>query len=468
MTYAEKTNWSFREKLFLDKLLSGLSEREKMDLRQIPLNKIYKSYCSAIEQYNNLFQEDKMPLRSYDAVQKKVRTIKANLTKNKQTNKMLKGKREKPFGEKQVVNTNTDVGAYFELIKKMPEVNYDDPDKFCLSAAEYLEELSRAEDLYSVKSKNAKLAGAIYRAIQEYIDLVKSKQVQSPKVTVIPQKKSSNKNDNQSLVVLFSDWHIGKIVKDSNGNVVYNTSIAAERIQQMINNFVKIFRRTVADVNIDEIVVILAGDIVDGETVYATQVFHSEGSVLQQITTTANIFNEIVLNRMQSLLAEYKMSHVPIRVIGVKGNHGNIKNVIIHPESSWDLITYKFIELSSQLSGAKNVSFQVALGDYAVCDIKGHKGYIRHRIPKQVTTHAQRSRVAGWENIHKYDFVCAGHFHSYKIENYQGKPIFLNGSLVGADDLAETLSYNDEPCQWVFGVDVKRTKTFIYLLDCKQ
>jgi len=138
-----------------------------------------------------------------------------------------------------------------------------------------------------------------------------------------------------------------------------------------------------------------------------------------------------------------------------------------HEDSNWDNVVYQQLEMLINNYSDKNIGIEVKYGDYNIFEVKGHKGLIRHIAPIQTDTPSARAKYGGWYKKYKYDFMIIGHWHHWGINNYNGIPVFRNGSLPGADDLAERMGVHDEPAQILFGVNNKRVPTYVYVIDFK-
>jgi hypothetical protein len=256
--------------------------------------------------------------------------------------------------------------------------------------------------------------------------------------------------DKESLVVVLSDWHVGRIVTNTEANeVMFNIAAATQRILSTPDLVMSMFTSEELG-NFDELVLLFIGDIVDGEGVYPHQELSLQTHAVEQIKQATKATWEMI----QTFRAYFPY----IRIVTTRGNHGRTGS---SPEANWDNVVYQMLEILVDMDGGDNISIKNRYGDYATIDIRGWKGLLRHRAPVQADTAAGRAKFAGWHGIHEWDFFCFGHYHHWGVLTWNGKPIYRNGSLVGGDEYAESLSVYDQAAQLCFGVREDKVCTFV-------
>jgi hypothetical protein len=242
------------------------------------------------------------------------------------------------------------------------------------------------------------------------------------------------KSNNRSLVLMISDVHWGKQTK------TYNMNIADQRILSIPET---LRSKTLPD--FDEIVVLLLGDLVEGEDIHAHQNSVNEAPVI-----TAYKRGTRTIWRLLLLLKQ--LFDTPIRVETDPGNHGRMSKSS-HPHSNWDNAIYESLAMISEFSGDIGISINVNLEDFCVVEVKNKKILLSHRGVKHAGTPAMTSKIAGWAISKDIDIVAHGHWHSYAFDSYIDKLRISNGSVVGPDDLAESMAKEDPPRQAYFIVD---------------
>jgi len=262
--------------------------------------------------------------------------------------------------------------------------------------------------------------------------------------------KRSHVSEKQSLVVLLSDWHLGQIVTDTEHNrVIYNTDIAVQRILSIPAKVVQSLSPDQMD-NIDECVLLLAGDTVSGEGIFKHHEMYIHEHAAEQVL--------VAVKATWEMIQGFRDVFPLVRIVTTKGNHGRTGG---SPEANWDNIIYQQLELLVDLDGGSNITIKNRYGNYATVDVRGWKGHIRHWAPSQFDTAAGIAKAGSWAGMHDWDFFCYGHWHHWGCFTWNGQPLFRNGSLVGGDDYSESLAKVDLPVQLIFGVSDNQIGTFI-------
>lgn len=282
-------------------------------------------------------------------------------------------------------------------------------------------------------------AGCLFRDLQEIREA-------TPRTSSISTKKDTSTKP--SLVLLMSDWHVGKIVLDEFNKEIYNIDIGLQRITETPKRLVESIPPCYRDAN--ELVVLLLGDHVDGESIYPGQDVSIEDHVANQVLKTT----KATWNMLQEFCGLFPI----VRVITTRGNHGRTG---LSPEANWDNMLYQHLELLVDMKADPNLTIKNRYGEWNTVDIKGWKGLIRHKAPVQADTAAGRNKFGGWHNYHGYDFMGYGHFHHWGVFTYNSSIILRNGSLPGGDDYAESFGSYDDPTQLVFGVTPNRVVSFV-------
>jgi hypothetical protein len=251
--------------------------------------------------------------------------------------------------------------------------------------------------------------------------------------------------DNLSLNVLLSDFHVGRVVEGANGEQAFNVAIATERLDNM---FSAIMEQTAIQVSrIDEVILLLAGDMVDGEGIYPGQEMQLETHVPSQ--------TKLVTRKLWGLITSFAETFPAVRVVTVRGNHGRTNG---SAEANWDTMVYQSLELLLDMSPQiDNITISNRYGLFNTFETRGWKGMLRHWAPVQAHTASAIKTIAGWYSIHDYDLIAHGHFHHWGINTWNGKVILRNGALYGGDDYAESFGAKDDPHQLVWTTSYEKS-----------
>lgn len=260
----------------------------------------------------------------------------------------------------------------------------------------------------------------------------------------------------EDIVCLISDWHVGKVV-EREGRRLYDVHIASRRIDEFIQQLRHLLDNYILTEHheIDNLHLCLLGDIVDCEITYETQAHHIDMPVLQQI--------EFAEKGIMRLLKTMQPKFKNIIIHTVPGNHGEMDGM--HYSSNWDNVLYLMCQRATK---DMKIPWDISMDRHNNITVKDQRIHLRHgrELPKQCTTAAGRAKVGGWIGLHgDFDAMCLGHWHTAKMDSFNGRPIFFNGSLVGGDDLSERMAMTDPPRQIVFGVTEKRIPTFLFMTD---
>jgi len=366
------------------------------------LLKILRPYCSSVE-INRIFKELNIK-RSIEAIKKKSRKEKIKFIDTAMPPTADLTKREEQAVEK-VIKKREDI-----VIKSFPSV----------------------EVTLSQKSAKTKKYKNFLNDIHLQLEEIRKE---------TPRRGSINMEFEESgttLCVVISDVHLGRKIETEDG-ILYDIETAKERLLSIPDKL--LFNPTVKGAkNLNEVIIVLAGDLVDGEGIFPHHEMHIETHATEQVLEITRTVWEVI----QKIRKEFG---VFTRVVTTKGNHGRTG---LSLDANWDNILYMQLELLIDMEGDPGLTIKNRYGDFNTFNVKGWKGLIRHKAPGQAETAAGKAKFGGWKNIHGWDFFVTGHWHHWSVSSYFSSPIFVNGSLCGEDDYAETLALSDKPCQLAF------------------
>lgn len=301
------------------------------------------------------------------------------------------------------------------------------------------------------KQKDTKNTDLIYALKEELSEFKEKMVVNSNKIV-----KSGD-----TLMIQFTDWHVGKVVKNEIGNEIYNETIFKERINLLLAEMLTLLDSYIRKgTPIKDVVIMSTGDILDGQGIYASQEVNSEMSPPFQVMLAIGIIQKFILALLERDLT--------VTFYGVKGNHGEIREggKSKDPNANWDLMLYLILDFWVK-SFIKKEKIQIYYSElnYLNFEVRGWKYHIRHIAPIQTATSAGKAKFLGWARKHQCDVVVYGHYHHWGISDRSGITVFKGGSVVGIDELAERMAEQSEPIQLIWGCSKNRPLSLFYPVD---
>ncbi len=275
---------------------------------------------------------------------------------------------------------------------------------------------------------------------------------QFPKPIIAPSDP-----DKEAAVLILSDHHFGKQVLNDRGEVLYNRDVAKYRVGELLpSRTIKLLTKYLNPNQIDEVHILMVGDIVDGHGVYVGQELNQDvHSFVDQVAdATSCVWN--LVSQIRNSGHDW-----PVHIRGVRGNHGR-QHKYAMLENNFDYLVLQNLKMLAHYEGKDMVDVDYGSEEYYNHVIKGHNVLMRHEAPEQPETPARKAKFAGWQDIHDFDIMCYGHKHHPANTVYTDKPLFMNGSPVGMDDLAEKMATFAKPSQTLFGISTKFGQTFHY------
>lgn len=271
--------------------------------------------------------------------------------------------------------------------------------------------------------------------------------------------------EGETVCLMFSDWHFGKVIKNVAGEIVFDSEVAFKRVAehiapQVVSNIKKLGRNS----NVEDVQIFLLGDMIDNDVIYHTQRLHIDKPVASQFHDCSRAIM-LLLGGIRSAFDEIGIPNIPIKIDCISGNHGRSAAVSKdEPGCSWDTALYSCLQLALKYSALPDISLDFSLDKYKVVEIRGHTGLLRHGAPSHSETAGAKAKLGGWNEIFKYDFICNGHVHHWGVNTYNGKPMFRNGALCGVDDYAIEMAVSDSWGQLMWGVSQSDVPTWIHRL----
>jgi len=273
-------------------------------------------------------------------------------------------------------------------------------------------------------------------------------------------EKNSIHVNGDTMIIHLTDWHVGKVIRDEFGAIIYDEKISQIRINWLFNQILSLLDLHIRQgTPIKNALIMITGDLPDGMGIYATQQTQSELAPPFQVMVVIKYLQQLVLSLLERKLA--------VDIKAVKGNHGEIRESgkEVDPLANWDIMVFLVLDFWMRSLGNKNVSLEYSQLDYLNFKVQGWKFHIRHYAPVQPETPAGKSKFLGWYKHHQFNAFAYGHWHHYGLFDVSTIPVFRGGSLTGMDEFSEELASESDPMQLVFGVNKKRPLSFLYPCD---
>lgn len=240
-------------------------------------------------------------------------------------------------------------------------------------------------------------------------------------------------SERPSMVVLLTDVHFGKKTKIVNLDVITDRMVTLPK---------RLLESGNVPTNVDEIVVVLGGDIIEGEDIFPTQNGMIEAPVIKQIKVATKAIWQMLKN-MKATFPGCK-----IRVETFPGNHGRTSKSA-DPRTNWDNVIYQTLCHIAEETHEDVIQVVPNIEWLYEFEVKGKKGLGYHYGVKHTGTPAMQVKLANWIVSKGIDFMVKGHHHKWEVGTHLGRPVISNGSMCGPDEYSEELAL-DEPARQAF------------------
>lgn len=261
-----------------------------------------------------------------------------------------------------------------------------------------------------------------------------------------PFNISDNTKDSAIGFVQWSDWHVGETVtlEVTNGLNEYNPTIARKRVENLVNNTIKLIHKEKEHSDLEGIVIHLGGDFINGW-------IHEENQETNSLTPIEEIMfvSELLESALETILHNVS---IPIKCVCSVGNHGRITKKFrfgSEAQTSFEMFLYSnlakmFKDRIEFAVATSAIHYETFLGQ-KVRFIHGHQ--VRYMDGVGGLTIPLNKRQARWNATMKSDFNFMGHYHTVSMPNSK---TVLNGSLVGYNGMAQFFGFEYEPPQQSF------------------
>lgn len=258
---------------------------------------------------------------------------------------------------------------------------------------------------------------------------------------------SKQKNSSSVGLLLIGDWHYGSEFFNCYNR--YDPEISQNRVQKLLDKVIEKGEK----LNLSTLNVVNLGDMISGN-IHLPLRINSRVDVISQTIEVSELIAEF-LNELSN--------HFYINYIAVLDNHSRIDP---NKKESLDIENFSRITdwyLRSRLSNINFLSNTVE--DIAVINILNHEIAAVHGHKDKPATMV--SSINSFAK-NKFDLICAGHYHSFSVDDDCDTSLIINGSLMGTDDHAVSLRKHSLPSQTLIEItydDVLESIHRIKLVD---
>lgn len=290
-------------------------------------------------------------------------------------------------------------------------------DTYANEVATMKRELERAKIQFRDERNAWQRQNYIDARVEQKMDLLEEKLSEIGKVE-FTNYENVEVNGDTDLLVILSDLHIGQCFSSMWGE--YNSTIAQKRLDELLQEVIKIGRRH----NSEKVYVSIQGDLISG-SIHKTLAITNRENVIEQIKLAAKLITSFC-----NELSKY-FNHVFIT--DVSGNHSRIdkKEDSLHDERLDSLITWI---VENSLQHRNNITVLHRNLDIGISDmnIRG-KTYIG--VHGDYDNFA-RNGVANLVLLLGFVpyAILFGHMHTCAVDECNGIKMIRGGSLAGSGD----------------------------------
>ena len=180
---------------------------------------------------------------------------------------------------------------------------------------------------------------------------------------------------------------------------------------------------------VDEVVVCLLGDLVEGIDIYPGQNVALELGAFAQTRRCADALWLLLVDLVKEL-------RCPVRVVAVPGNHGRQSKTAARADN-WDNVVTYVLSTRAEMHGDKRLRVVPSFAEFDLVDVKGHRVVLNHTAIKHAGTPAMQARMAAWLRHHDAEIIMHGHWHNAGVSHWMDRLLVSNGSLCGPDPFGE-------------------------------
>jgi len=257
------------------------------------------------------------------------------------------------------------------------------------------------------------------------------KEVKNTETPETPYEEPEHTGSGMTAIIHETDSHFSAHVKDRRGNTIYDTETARKATQDAFNFYFGQLMKHAG--RVENIVLLLGGDLVEGENIYEGQAHKVEDKLDKQIRAARKTY-------FKEIKELKKIMQVPMKIVCVSGNHGDLP---VSSSSNADDLIYSQLEDMIDISDLENIKFvRTDRSDGVTFNYRGWKGYLCHgeNRSNHIGTSSPQSDWLAMKDQYGFDAAWRGHYHNQKIENINGAPVVMTNSRKPGDDYTDKLA----------------------------
>ncbi len=277
----------------------------------------------------------------------------------------------------------------------------------------------------------------------------------------LPSVKSSS--GSATAVLMLSDLHFGQVIspEQTNGKGGFNSEIALRRISATVDATIAYIEERRVNRNIDELVILLGGDIVEGEL--------GHGTLTDMEVTEQVLFAEEALDTAINTIIN--SANVDARVVCVSGNHDRLPNFRRVPCDNRMLRSWDYLIYNQLAKHNKQIPFTIAQGYIAEFDVYKYKCLLAHGddgISYGGGIGGISPSLLKWDNRQKQTFnhhySYLGHWHQPTLVENR---IIVNGGLPGTANYTHNKGLFGSPSQTLSFIDSEYGLNSFHVINLK-
>ena len=309
--------------------------------------------------------------------------------------------------------------------------------------------------LAAAKSKDADLVAAVEQAARDAALITGTVKPTKP-----PKRRAAKGKPERALLHL-TDWQLGKSTES------YDTSTAQDRVRKCVAKVLHLTEIQRAAHPVDEITVMLGGDMVEG-ILFPGAAYEIDSTTFEQVFAAAAVLEESILTLLENFAR--------VRVHSVNGNHGRIGKRGDNPRGdNWDRVLYRIVR--DKIGEHDRLDWSDPIAWYDIIEVGAYRALLVHG--DQVKSFGGNTPAFGimrkstaWASkvLEEFQDVYLGHFHSVMtLQMPNGNRVFMTPSLESGSEYArEFVAARGRPAQRLHYVDPERgrvTAEYVIWLD---